>query len=187
MALGIASLDRTLGGEHQEPQVEVIVAAVLWVTDRVGVDVDGWEQDSQAVDARLLAGLPERHRGQVGVAVGVTAHLEPAAHLGVQHHQRPGAVGADDDGRTGEVRLGAAAVGSIGMFVDEDQNVAAVCNRIRPVHQRGVELGPGDVEVGGLVERTWGRGTQQRARVGGAGHGLSIMPCAGCGGGHRAD
>ena len=77
------------GRDHEVPHVEVEVVGLgawaLWNT---------WTSRSMAgvstrrpVDAGLLLGLPERDAGQVAVAVGVTARLEPALHLGVEQQQ----------------------------------------------------------------------------------------------------
>ena len=97
-------------GNHQEPQVEVQVRWLPGWLHPVHVGVEGGHRHAQARQAGLLVGLAQRHRGQVGVAVGVPAGLEPPAELAVQHQQRARPRGVDHQRRAGEVTLGVVPV-----------------------------------------------------------------------------
>jgi len=69
----------------------------------------------KAGEPALLARLPERHREEVRVAVGVAAQLQPFAELAVQGQQGLPAVGANDPGRTRQVPGRARAQQAVGM------------------------------------------------------------------------
>ena len=64
---------------------------------------DGRVFQHQAGQARLFLGFLQRHPGQVAVAVGVAAQLQPALQLAVVGQQQALAVGTDQPAAGGEV------------------------------------------------------------------------------------
>ena len=61
----------------------------------------------------LLLRLAQRHAGQVAVAIGVAAQLQPAIQLAMVGQQDPLTVGGDQPGRAGEVARGQCAFAAI--------------------------------------------------------------------------
>ena len=93
------------------------------VVEHVDVEVDRGREHAQAGDAGLLLRLPQRHPGQVAVAVGVAARLEPAPHLGVEEQQHLAGARVDHRRRPGEVALEARAVEGVRVGVDEGEDL----------------------------------------------------------------
>ena len=136
-----------------EPGVEVTVRAGVGRVDFVDVEVDRDRVDAQPVDPGLLGRLPERDRGQVGVAVGVAPGLEPAAQLAVEQEHDPLGGVVDHQGRAGQVTGEARAVEGVVVGVHEVED------------RRPVLLGVG-VDVGGVDEPAGDREIARRGEPG---------------------
>ena len=123
------------------------------------VEVENHWFDHQVGQPRLFLGFLQRHRSQVGVAVGVPAQLQPAAQLAVvgQQHPLPGRV--HQPGRTGEM------TGQTAPFVDRagvgQQGLKQRHHRrFRRVAPAVVGQGGGQVEIRGHETRMrWKRAT----------------------------
>ena len=139
-------------GDHDEPQVEVhVFAERVAVVDPVEVEVDRGNQDAQAVDAGLLGRLPERHPGELGVAVGVSAGLEPTPQLGVEQDEDALARRVDDQRGSGEMSRCRGAIGQCRPVslqqVEDPTSVAVLVGREHGVEQprSGPDRGHGSV------------------------------------------
>ena len=73
--------------------------------DPVPVEVEQSAFDHEIPQARFLPGLAQGRAGQVAVAVGVPARLQPAIELAVVGEQRAPAIGADQPRGSGEMAL----------------------------------------------------------------------------------
>jgi hypothetical protein len=112
-------------GHEGEPEVVVLVGGFgAPCRDRVDVEVEdaprepGVEQ-LEAGEPRLLLGLAGGHSREAGIAVRVTADLEPPAELPVMREEEGVAPGVEDPGRSGEVARQAAAVQTVRMILHE--------------------------------------------------------------------
>ena len=71
--------------------------------DPVDVEIDGHGPDLQTLDAGFLGGFSEGDTGKVGIAVGVSAGLDPDLQLGVEQHECAFEVGVDHERGAGEM------------------------------------------------------------------------------------
>ena len=67
------------------------------------VEIDGHGPDLQTLDAGFLGGFSEGDTGKVGIAVGVSAGLDPDLQLGVEQHECAFEVGVDHERGAGEM------------------------------------------------------------------------------------
>ena len=67
------------------------------------VEIDGHGPDLQTLDTGFLGGFSEGDTGKVGIAVGVSAGLDPDLQLGVEQHECAFEVGVDHERGAGEM------------------------------------------------------------------------------------
>lgn len=102
------------GGAHDEAHVVMeMLRLVRARRNHVPVEIEDVALDDQIVQARLLPRLAQRDAREVGVAIGVTAELQPAIELAMMREQHAPTGSIDEPGRTGEVSRHAAAFETI--------------------------------------------------------------------------
>lgn len=124
--LVVAGQNGVLGGDDEEPGVEVEVRRLGRWTDLVDVEIDGHGSHPQAAETGLLGRLPERDRRQVGVAVAVPAGLQPTLQLAVVQHDDRRSVVGDHERRAGEMTGKTRPEEGVVVFVDEIEDGVAV-------------------------------------------------------------
>ena len=92
----------------------------------VNVQIQGGLNNGETSYARLFCGLFQRYFGQVSLAVGVAARLQPSAQLHVMKDQRCIAAGIDNGGRSGEVTAQAGSKQGITVGSTKLENLVAV-------------------------------------------------------------
>ena len=123
----------------------------------MAVDVEhGGRHGAQARKPGLFARLAQRHRQQVGIAVGVAAGLQPLVELAVVREQHAAPWGVHDPRRSREVARRTGAQQAVGMGLHEADDFGG--------HGRLMRIGGARL-----------MGAQQ-AKDGGAVHGLSERP-----------
>jgi len=101
------------------------------IVDRVG-------DEAQRSEPRLFACFPQRGAAHVGIAVDVTAQLQPLVELAVMREQRARAGRIDDPGRRGDVPDRQRTVERTGVLGDEGdeavthRGLARVERSVRP-------------------------------------------------------
>src|SRR6056297_1834302 len=110
LRLGLLATDRLeLRGLEQESDIVMLVSGLPPASrDHVDIDVEDLQaalrgEHPQILQTRLLAGLAERHRQQVGLPVRVPPELEPAVELPMMRQQDRAALARDDPGRRSEM------------------------------------------------------------------------------------
>ena len=110
------------------------------------VEVDGDPVDGEAVEPGLLLGLAERDGGEVSVAVGMTAGLQPLAELPVVQHDEPSVSRIDDERRPGQVGHPVGTGEGVGVLAAEHE------------HPPALRLDVGEVAIGdergGVIQRS---------------------------------
>ena len=91
------------GRLHHETNVVVQVRILSRGIDPVDVEIDGHGPDLQTLDTGFLGGFSEGDTGKVGIAVGVSAGLDPDLQLGVEQHECAFEVGVDHERGAGEM------------------------------------------------------------------------------------
>ena len=74
--------------EHNEPHVVVQVRLHIWRRDFMDVEVNCRIYDFEPLDAALFGRFFQGDPGQIGLAVGVPARLEPTLEFGVKQQKR---------------------------------------------------------------------------------------------------
>ena len=87
----------SLGRKDEEAHIEVQVRLLARGRDLVDVKVYRVRQHLQFGDAGLLLGLASSYPGEIGVAVSMSAGLQPFAQLGVEEHGETTGAGLDDE------------------------------------------------------------------------------------------
>ena len=111
-------------GADEEARIEVQVLRLAGASrDHVNVEVDRCGVDGEVGDPALLHRLPQRDAGEVGVAVGVPAQLQPPPQLAVIGEQSPPLLMVEHQGGAGEMpRQASPAERVLGVRVDEGQH-----------------------------------------------------------------
>lgn len=133
-------------GDDEESHVEVEVRILLGWSHLVDVDVDGREVDPESFDTRLLLGLTQGDGGQIGVAVGMTARLEPPSEFGVEHQQDSLRPVVDHECRAREMTGPAVTEGDVVMVSDGVGDAVTIGVAVA-VESCGGELPEGDGRI----------------------------------------
>ena len=119
-------------GKDEETHVEVQMWHLVRRFHEVDVDVYRGHRDREPRQAGFLGRFAERNGGQVGIAVCMTARLQPLSELRVMEHQEAITVRVVDERGTREMAASTCAQQGVGVRIDEGQDLGLrACDRSR--------------------------------------------------------
>ena len=110
-------------GKDEETHVEVQMWNLVRRFHEVDVDVDSGHRYREPRQACFLGGFAERDGGQVGIAVRMTARLQPLSELRVMEHQEAIAARVVDERGTREMAASTCPEQGVGVRIDEGQDL----------------------------------------------------------------
>lgn len=121
----VIPLHRTVGRcHHKKPNVQVEMLGFARAgRNRVHVEVESRFDHLQSLDAGLLGGLGQRDLGQVCLAVGMAAGLQPAIKLHMMQDERRLPCGIDDSSRAGQMTVEARSMQCVRMSITKLKNL----------------------------------------------------------------
>ncbi|CAB4617013.1 unannotated protein [freshwater metagenome] len=112
------------------------------------VQIDRRSHDPQPRDSRLLDGFAECVRSEVGIAIDMTARLEPFLQLGVEKDDESiGSLFNHECGR-GEMPIGTGSVQCVGMRVRKREHLVADAGLLPVDGCQILQMGDHEPEIG---------------------------------------